>query len=428
MKVLPSAGLFNGTMLAFMLMIPSFSYSQTEANYDEDKVPAYELPSILQGPQASNEITTVEEWEKTRRSELLHLLGSEMFGMFPGSEIKVDYIVNSSEKALGNKAIRKEITINLQGNNEEIDVSLLLYVPMSKMPAPVFLGLNFYGNHTIIDDPAVSIHHSWVRNNPDFGIENNRASEANRGVRASRWPVSQIMDQGYGLATMYYGEIDPDFDDHFENGIHRLLADADKSKLSSIDAWAWVLSQALTYLQQDSHVDPEKVAVIGHSRLGKTSLWAGASDTRFALVISNNSGCGGAAISRRKFGETVARINKSFPHWFVPAFKKFNNQEDLLPFDQHTLLGLVAPRPLYVASAAEDRWADPRGEFLAAKHASVVYELYGLKTLSGREMPPVDQPILDGSIGYHVRTGGHDLTLYDWNQFIAFANRHFNKK
>lgn len=415
------------SLLVFMVVVSADS--QTEVNYDEANVPAYELPDPLVNLQTNDRITTVEEWEARKRNTLLQQLEKEMYGVFPGEDLSISFIVNSSQPVFENTAIRKEITINIRNTTGEKDISLLLYLPAANEPVPVFLGLNFYGNHTIIDDPAIRIHRSWVPNNERFGITNNRASEKNRGVRNHRWPVEYLIAQGYGLATMYYGEIDPDYDDDFENGIHELVAgQADKSELSSLSAWAWALSQALTYLQQDPDVRGDQVAVIGHSRLGKAALWAGAKDTRFAMVVSNDSGCGGAALSRRRYGETVNRINHAFPHWFCDAFNQYNNQEDLLPFDQHTLLSLMAPRPLYVASAEEDRWADPNGEFLSARHASAVYDLYGLPALSNHDMPEVDKPDNSSQVAYHIRSGGHDITAYDWEQFVQFANRHFKKK
>ena len=301
---------------------------------------------------------------------------------------------------------------------------MLLYLPPeTAKPVPVFLAPNFGGNHTIHPDPAIRLSTSWMRAQ-GAGVVDHRATEASRGTSAGRWAVDKILERGYGLATVYYGDIDPDFDDGFQNGVHQLDASRDSGSWGSLAAWAWGLSRALDYLETDADIDSGRVALMGHSRLGKAALWAGAADERFAIVISNDSGCGGAALSRRRFGETVKRINTSFPHWFNDNFTAYNDNEDALPVDQHMLLALIAPRPLYVAGAEEDLWADPNGEFLSAMHAGAVYELLGEKGL-GRRQTARRRTADHDTVGYHLRKGKHDVTEYDWLRYLDFADMHW---
>jgi len=362
-----------------------------------------------------------------------------MFGETPQVAIPVSVERRShTPLALDGLCTRKEVRL-VFGPGGEAWLDLLIYIPTRRVsPAPVFLGLNFQGNHAIHPDPGISLAQSWIPEHY-FGVVDHRATEACRGQASSRWPVARLMERGYALATAYYGDLDPDFDDGFHNGIHPLFPQVNSTRRQdgyawgAIGAWAWGLSRAMDYLETDADLDPRRVAVIGHSRLGKTALWAGAQDQRFALVISNNSGCGGAALSRRRFGETVAAINTRFPHWFCENFWRYSYREDNLPLDQHMLLALMAPRPVYVASAAEDLWSDPQGEFLSAYHASPVYQLLGLKGLPQAERLGLNQPLMAHSecsarselrsfIGHHIRPGKHDVTAYDWECFMDFAD------
>ncbi|MEN8228204.1 MAG: acetylxylan esterase [Bacteroidota bacterium] len=414
-------------LLALQIIVVVSLFAQDKAK--STKHTFVPLPELLLNSEGAR-IESSRQWEEIRRSEILELFREHVYGRVPEAELSVDFEVKYVDlNALGGSAVQKEVEVQVSNGSDNHTFSILIYLPKdSQGPVPLFLGLNFYGNHTIHTDKQISITDRWVRNNSDFGITENKATSESRGVRAHRWPVEQILSRGYGLATIYYGDIDPDFDDGFKNGIHRLTEergdDRDPDSWGSIATWAWGLSRAMDYFETDADVDQKRVAVIGHSRLGKTSLWAGAQDERFAMVVSNNSGCGGAALSRRAFGERVSNINTSFPHWFASRFHDYNDNEAALPVDQHMLMALMAPRALYVASAREDKWADPFGEYLSLFYGSKVWGLYGNDVLTSDQLPEVDQPRLTGNLGYHIRTGKHDITLYDWEQYMDFADHH----
>ncbi len=425
------------TRCAILFLVCSFvhptigSAQKFVPNYDESKIPQHSLPDPLV-TEDGKPVTDAETWNSLRRPELLKLFQQQVYGRGPAPCPIRFKLVSSKDGAAAGKAVRREVDVFFGSSKTAPSMRLLIYTPKSVASAPAFLGLNFQGNHSVDSDPSISLNESWVRNK-EGRTKNNRSLDAARGAASSRWPIEMIIDRGYALVTIYYGDIDPDFDDGFQNGIHGHFHDQTESipageKWGSVAAWAYGLSRALDYLAQDDLVDGDRVAVIGHSRLGKTSLWAGATDQRFKLVISNDSGCGGAAISRRAIGETIGRINTSFPHWFCDNYVNYNEKENDCPVDQHQLIALIAPRAVYVASATGDEWADPKGEFLAVVGADPVYRLLGTDGMGGdnppAELPAPDHPIKLGTIGYHLRTGKHDLTAYDWSQYLDFADRH----
>lgn len=386
--------------LAILLFSCSLHAQKRETNYDEAKVPAYELPDPLQFDDG-REVRNARQWEKKRRPQVLEVFAQEMYGHMPARPEGLHFSTISEETVYAGLGLRKVVRIYLDADQAHwFDV--LIHLPKDAAgPVPMFVGLNFKGNDATLDERA------------DF-----------------RWPYELVLKAGMGVATAWRDSIEPDGKDSklaeaegvCRDGGVRSWYNKD-GDWGAISAWAWGLSRIVDYLETDEAYDTDRLAVIGHSRLGKTALWAGANDLRFDMVISNDSGCCGAAISRRKFGETFAVIDTSFPHWFTREFDKYKGREETFPADQHWLIALAAPRPVYVASATEDLWADPKGEWLAAKAAGPVYALFGMQGLDDG-MPAPDVSDGDGRIGYHIRRGTHNILAFDWQQYISFMNRH----
>ncbi len=401
-------------------------------NTDEEKVGAVTLPDPLKMADGTA-VASAEQWTAKRRPEVLALFQSEEYGRAPGELKDVKFEVTAVKKdALGGKATRKLVHISLEKHPAWGGMDLMVYTPNdAKGPVPAFAGLSFGGNHAVSTETDVPFPKNYKPyTHPVTPFD----PEKTRGQESKSWPIETILGRGYAVATAWYGDIEPDHKEGWKDGLRGALAqdpafkgwDAEKD-WSAIGAWAWGLGRALDYLATDAGVDARRVAVIGHSRLGKTSSWAGASDDRFALVISNDSGEGGMALARRNFGETIQTMEVNFPYWFCAKHWSYVGKLETMPLDQHMLVALVAPRPMYIASGSEDKWADPRGEFLAGKGAEPVYALFGKKGLGVAEWPAADKPVGE-SIGYHLRTGPHGMTTYDWEQYLNFADRHIGKK
>jgi len=401
------------------------SFAQQEGiNYDESKVPVF-TPTDPLTFNDGKKVTTVKQWENQRRVEILEFFASQVFGRTPKDKISVTYeTVSENPNFMSGMATCKQVKFVFANGNQKIEALLLLVLPnQTKGKVPVFVAYNFNGNHSTFADPTIEYSSSFAR------LAASGHADWERGNQSTRWCFDQVIERGYGIATMFYQDIYSDRPGMEEQSIVSLFPGYQSGQKApdqwqALGAWAWGTSRIADYLQTQKRVDMNKIITMGHSRHGKAALWAGAQDKRFKIVIANESGCGGAAMSKRVFGETVARITSSFPHWFCPAFNLYANNETNLPFDQHELIALMSPRKVYIASAVEDQWADPKGEFLSGFYAGPAFELYGLKGLGTNVHPPLHQPIMN-DVGYHIREGVHDVTEYDWKCFMDFADMHF---
>lgn len=409
-------------------------------NGDESAIKPYTLLDPLTF-SVGQPVRTPADWPR-RRAELLQLFEENVFGRTPAAANHIPLRVHIDEidtHALGGKAIRKQITLYFTNKREGGPKQhLLLYLPAHHHgPTPVILGLNFFGNQTVLSDPQIRLNPTWTR--PPQSTEPAHLEtppETTRGLQTQQWQVEKILASGYGFATVYCGDVDPDFTNSIQLGIRPLFYTAGQTAPAPNDwgafgTWAWGLSRALDYLQTDKQVDAARVAVTGHSRLGKAADWAAAQDPRFAILLSTQSGHGGQSLYRRNYGEDIAHLQHSFPHWFCENYAQWVGREAEIPVDGNLLLALIAPRPLYVASAELDLWSDPHGELLSAIDVSRVYALLGKQGLTTTTMPPLDQPIdtpTQHNVAYHIRTGKHDVTAFDWDQYLHFLDQHWGKQ
>ena len=393
-------------------------------NYDQDKVPEYTLPDPLVMNDGTP-VSSVEQWEGKRRGEILDLFRSEVYGYSAPRQTGQHYkLLYSDDNAFGGLATREEILVYFDSSEDKY-LRLLAYYPNEvEGPVPAFLFMNTSGNVSVCEDAGISYpdrHQVW-----GYDIHGYPA----RGQMRHFYPLEMILKRGYAFLTFYKGDLDPDFDDGYKNGVHPYIYKEgqdfpEPDQWGAISAWAWGYSRVMDYLEEaQERVDCHRVATIGHSRGGKTALWAAAQDERFAMAVSNCSGCGGAALHMRKYGQTIRQITITFPNWFCTNYLKYMDNEQNMPVDQHELVALIAPRPVYVGTADGDKWADPKGEFLSTVYATPVYKLYGYDGMPTDQWPDVRQPVFGDRLGYHVRVGKHSITAYDWDKYLDFADKY----
>jgi hypothetical protein len=417
------------------LLLPMLLSTAAAADFP----PPDQLPANLNLPDPlvmmdGTKVTTKEQWQTKRKPELKALFQHYMYGRLPPTPKRQTYeVLFRDEKALGGKAKLSEVRISFEEPKLEHAIHVLLVVPNQVKKPPVFVGMNFCGNHTLLDDERIHLPGGWVRNSCP-GAVNERATEKGRGGQANLWNIDLIVDRGYALACFYSGDIDPDTPD-MSDGIGPAFYKQGQTSPAPDDAatimlWAWGFHRVVDFVEREAKddVDPQRIAVVGHSRNGKTALLAGAFDERIALVIPLQAGCGGTAPSRTSDtrAESVKRINTSFPHWFCGNFKKFNEDTSKLPFDQHCLIALCAPRPVLLPNAEEDLWANPSGQFEMLQTASPVYRRLGVEGLGENARPEMNK-LIDSRLGYFIRPGRHAMTRADWEVFLQYADKYLKE-
>ena len=389
-------------------------------NYNAAEIPPYTIPDVLTC-QDGTMVGNKEQWEAKRRPELLEIFRKYMYGQVPPKPDKVEYdLLTEKKDALGGIAIRREVRITFRMNDGRFrSFVTLAYIPAgAKGKVPVFVGLTFMGNHVITNEEVMMTGMSYPLA-PDKQV---------RGLQTFRFPLEYLMGRGYAIVVASYNDIFPDRSNGWADSMYNLFFSKKELEnrlddYSSIGLWSWGLSHMLDMLETMPEIDTSRAAVFGHSRLGKTSLWTGAQDTRFKLVCVNDSGCGGAALSRRLYGETLYSMVKhnNIGYWFCNYLCQHSLHPEDLPFEQHQLISLVAPRAVSIHSATEDQWADPTSEYYSAFNAGPVYSLYGKTPLANPEPPAPDTPV-GTDVSYFLRTGKHNLLAPDWMHYLDLAD------
>ncbi|MCX6632954.1 MAG: acetylxylan esterase [Candidatus Solibacter sp.] len=392
-------------------------------NYDESKIGSYTLPDPLVLADG-RPVRTAKMWTGKRRPEILSLFEENEYGRTPRRPKDMSFeVFDKGTPAMGGKALRRQVTVYFSADKNGPKEDLVIYLPANAAkPVPLLLAINFSPNSAVFDDPDIKLGEMWSRDK--------KRVPATRGGVLGRMRIDGLLAKGFGVAGIYYGDIDPDFLGGVPLGVRAKYLKSGQTEPApdewgAISAWAWGMSRAMDYLETDKSVDAKRVAIYGVSRLGKTVMWAGAHDIRFAMVIASCSGEGGAALSRRNYGETIAHLTAPtrYPYQFAANYGKFAIHVDRLPVDAHMLVALIAPRPVFLQTGDGDGWSDPKGEFEAAVAAEPVYRLFGKEGLGTNRMPEAGHPILH-TIGYHMHAGGHGTLAGDWEYFEKFMEMH----
>lgn len=405
---------------------PDETNSGIPVNYTESKVGDYTLPDPLKLANGA-QVTSPEQWRDQRRPELRMIFEENQYGRAPGRPMDMWFeVTEEPTTALDGAALREQLTIHFGDGDSGPKLDLLVYVPANhEGPAPLLLSIDFVPNNLAVDDPAVRVGHYWDRN------QNHRVP-AEGPSRFGKLPVQQIIERGFGLAMFNYADVDIDAKDAIAHGVRQQYLSSDETEPAddewgAIAAWAWGISRVIDYFETDELVDAGRVAITGISRLGKTVMWAGANDQRVAAVIASCSGEGGAALSRRNYGEMIAHLAapQRYAYQFAKNYQDWAPDPQAAPVDAHELIALIAPRPLLLQTGTSDKWSDPKGEFLAAKAATPVYELLGETGIDVDQLPDADT-LVGGTLAFYMHDGGHGMVPEDWRVYLDFLEKYLS--